>query len=77
MAQREIWFRSLFRFAPWSVIPVHWKGWAILILGPLLLILGANVPIIADYSGFLLVALPVEVIALFIVVYTHTSWDRG
>jgi hypothetical protein len=77
MAQRETWFRNLFRFAPWSVLPIHWKGWALLILGPLLLVLGGNMLMLADRPGIAAVIVLAGVPALFIAVYTHTSWDRG
>jgi hypothetical protein len=75
MATREIWFRNLFRFAPWSVFPVHWKGWALLILGPLVLVVGglalADRPEIATVIGVS------GALALFIAIYTHTTWDRN
>ena len=76
MAKREIWFRNLFRLAPWSVFPIHWKGWALLILGPLLLILGGNMLMLynrpAIAGAIVLVGMP----AFLIAVYAHTSWDR-
>jgi hypothetical protein len=75
MAKREVWFRNLFRFAPWSIIPIHWKGWATLILGPLFLVIVGNA--LADRPTVLMFLIPGGVLALFVAVYTHTTWEKG
>ncbi len=40
--RREIWFKQIWRWTPWAVIPVHWKGAAILALVPGSLVVGLN-----------------------------------
>jgi hypothetical protein len=75
MANREIWFRNLFRFAPWSVIPVHWKGWALIIAGPLALVVIGNV--LGSRTEIVATLLVVGVLGLLIAIYMHTSWDRN
>jgi hypothetical protein len=73
--RREVWFRNLFRFAPRSVIPVHWKGWLLIILGPVALVTVGNVlsgePMLAAslfIAGF---------VAVMVAIYSHTTWDRS
>ncbi len=75
--QREIWFRNMIRWAPWSVHPIHWKGFALIILGPIILIGVWNVLFMwriipLEISGLLFI---VGIIAFVVAVYRHTSWD--
>lgn len=72
---REIWFRNLFRWAPWSVIPIHWKGWGLIIAGPITLLAEASLlfPLAPAVGAGLFLA---GIIAYLLLVYSHTTWDR-
>lgn len=73
--RREIWFRNFVKWAPWTVVPVHWKGWLVLIGGPVLLVVAGNVQ-----ANEPMIELPLFLVGAFVIViliYSHTAWDRG
>ncbi len=75
--QRETWFRNMFKWAPWSVYPIHWKGFVLLFMGPAILAGSVNAFLIWRVVPveIALMVLTVGFIAFMIAVYRHTSWD--
>lgn len=70
---QDYWFRPFWRYTPWSVYPIHWKGWILQILGPVFLVLFGNFAPVPSEITFAVIVIGVP--ALMIAVYTHTDYS--
>jgi len=73
MERREIWFRNIVRWAPFFFIPIHWKGWLLLVVGPFSLIAAIRFLETRD-PGVSTVLFVVGWVTFLFLICSHTEW---